>query len=774
MDSEELNQVSIRQPDSKLLKNAPQHPEDRSASDTHFSNDLRSGRSKFEQYLHDQPQKELWTLYLRLKAEAKERKKDPIDYLFEKLEQNPNTAKRVPFLRMKYIGRRVITATERDVIYLKNILEKSGVSLEELCTVLNDRKRIADLIVALKLDKLSGVESDSIYFTVDKLVTTAEHKGVSAPIGGQIQRAFREKKVLEKALGDQEVLGLLFGFKSEEYLSRFQKDFSQAEKDLQAEIAVAGTNERVLLEKVLSYYRTLKDYSIPGIVASIEDKETNEVIPFPALHQKIFAQFLLDKQRVALFDDMGLGKTASSIIAKNALEQKLGRKLTAVVIAPNEQVADHWEEEIKKWNIQEKSTVRIKAENKEAQLARIKKGETDFVVTTYDLIFRAVNGSTVGDKLKEFAEYAIFDEAHKAKEESAKRTIQVLSISSNSDYVVLMSGTPIPNRLDDSGVIASILKKGTPDEIAPKEFCSRYRKNPRVVRTMLLPHMLRRLNETVYGARDEELIFVPVPMSEKQTQAHLDTDMNQAGFGALQLIQQLRRCSLDPRLVGVDEPSPKYETLKDLVVGEVEQGRKVLIYSSELKEGVLDKVAEVLRSNNEMERVLDGIGVKSEKIEILNGRRFILPLVKNGRVSWSSITPDEKVAYAIAHYFHYNHKLSELPYDVRKFLKANPEEMKQVLEGIGRKRTRTETRNGNEFVLSLDTRERVDWKNTPFDIRVSYAIAYCIENKCGISNLPDALRKNLTREQRHKIKRELSRSEESDQLSRLADVLEKF
>ena len=68
----------------------------------------------------------------------------------------------------------------------------------------------------------------------------------------------------------------------------------------------------------------------------------------------------------------------------------------------------------------------------------------------------------------------------------------------------------------------------------------------------------------------------------------------------------------------------------------------------------------------------------------------------------------------------------------------------------------------------------MDWKNTPFDIRVSYAIAYCIENKCGISNLPDALRKNLTREQRHKIKRELSRSEESDQLSRLADVLEKF
>lgn len=615
MDSEELDQTSVRQPDSTDVKNHRSETgglflTDRDSTiglgNAHVTTDhrpaesldLKSGRTRFEQYLHDQPQKDMWRYYLKLREEAKARKRDPMEYLFEKLERHPNpeTAKKVARLRMKFIGRRVLAPTEKDVLYLKKILDSSGVSLEGLCTILSDRKRIADLIVALKLDQLSGVELDSIYFTVDRIVTTAEHKGTSIPVGGQIQKAFREKRALEKALKDKDVIELLFGFKSEEYLSRFQKDFSQAEKELQAEIADAGSNERALLEHVLSYYRKLREYSIPGIVEYAEDKETKERIPFPALHQKIFVQFLLDKKRAALFDDMGLGKTASAIIAKNALEAQIGRKLTAVVIAPNEQVADHWEEEINKWNTTKQSIVRIKAENKETQLAQIRKGETDFVITTYDLIFRAVNGCTVGDKLKEFAEYSIFDEVHKAKEENAKRTQEVLNISSTSEYVVLMSGTPMPNRLDDLGVIASILKKGTPDEITPKEFCERYKKYPRTVRTTLLPHMLRRLNENVYGARNEELIFVPVQMSEKQAQAHLDIDMNEAGLGALQLIQQLRRCSLDPRLVGVQEPSPKYTKLRELVVGEVMQGRKVLVYSSELKEGVLDKVVEELGS----------------------------------------------------------------------------------------------------------------------------------------------------------------------------------
>ncbi len=58
--------------------------------------------------------------------------------------------------------------------------------------------------------------------------------------------------------------------------------------------------------------------------------------------------------------------------------------------------------------------------------------------------------------------------------------------------------------------------------------------------------------------------------------------------------------------------------------------------------------------------------------------------------------------------------------------------------------------------------------------RREYAIAFCLENNCSISGLPQGLKDNLTSAQIEYITQELSKSTESDQLDRLADAMEEF
>ena len=285
---------------------------------------------------------------------------------------------------------------------------------------------------------------------------------------------------------------------------------------------------------------------------------------------------------------MGIGKTATAIIAKNLIDEKEGRRTTAVMVVPNK-VLGQWKDEIKRCNVDEKSVVVVTSRDKENAIAEIEERQPEIILTTYDMIFRKHNGGTVGDRLAKVVDYLVLDEIHNAKEAKSLRSQQIMELSHGAEYVTMLSGTPVPNRVSDLGVVASILWN---HKFTPREFNMNYQKNPRIVRQKLLPRMLRRRKRETFGESRCTVYEVPVPMSEAQEKRHEHLDLNPDKKSSLGLMADLKRCALDPRLVGVDEPSPKYEKLIELLI-EHDDGTAPVVFTT-LKTGVLDRLCDRL------------------------------------------------------------------------------------------------------------------------------------------------------------------------------------
>ncbi len=140
----------------------------------------------------------------------------------------------------------------------------------------------------------------------------------------------------------------------------------------------------------------------------------------------------------------------------------------------------------------------------------------------------------------------------------------------------------------------------------------------------------------------------------------------------------------------------------------------------------------------EMQMILDGIGKKTEKIEVINGKEFKLPLTPNG-ISWNSMSPDDRVAYAIAFCNHHKCWFTRLPGGLPKIIHSNPKELKRVLDGIERATEKVEHLDGKEFRLPLNSHRNTSWSSMSSGERVAYAIAYCKHHKCGIHGIPKPL-----------------------------------
>ncbi|MFH0885324.1 MAG: SNF2-related protein, partial [Candidatus Micrarchaeota archaeon] len=455
---------------------------------------------------------------------------------------------------------------------------------------------------ALHLDKLERMDYSSVYMVVDKLLRGRKLKGAEESTteedAGQenartahpappAPKSFFFDEIPESVLaGKVDAFEILKNFGIEEYQRQYQLDDAEAEREIGLRIEKCEEpTKKMLLEAIRSFYRELRELTIPGIVSTTVDPGTGEVVQFPAVHQKVGARFILTKKRALIADEMGLGKTAQAIIAKNLIDQQEGRRTTAVVVVPNN-VLPQWHRQIGMWNTEEKSIAVIASGAKDEAVRKALEERPDFVLVSYDMVFRKSNGSTVGDKLAQITDYLILDEVHNAKEAGSLRSKQVMGLSIAAKYVTMLSGTPVPNRVSDMGVIASILWN---HEFEPEEFNRRYRSNPRVVRERILPNMLRRRKRETFGETKCARHVVTVPMTKAQQRAHERLALNKEGLGSLAMIAQLRRCALDPALVGLDEASPKYRKLIEMLVDH-HDGKPAVVFSSELKEGVLDKL----------------------------------------------------------------------------------------------------------------------------------------------------------------------------------------
>lgn len=590
-----------------------------------------------------------YRLYVQIKKEAIAKGTDPFrefrDYLANGAQDKggrpslaPKEAKdKAAAFWFSAVGKRLVMPETEDVDFLRAVMAEREIDLEKVVELLGgDRRKAADVICALHLDKLERMDYSSMYMVVDKLLRSRKElaeaaEGEKAGIEGETgadgelparpvppaPKRFFFDEIPESVLaGNVDAFEILKNYGIEEYQREYQLDHEGAECAIAEKIAgCEEPTKKRMLESIRDYYGELRDLEIPGVVSTTIDTGTGETVQFPAIHQKVGARFIVTKRRALIADEMGLGKTAQAIIAKNLIDKTEGKRTTAVVVVPNN-VLQQWYRQIGMWNTQEKSIAVISSDTKEQALERIEKERPDFVLVSYDMVFRECKDGTIGSRLAKMTDYLILDEVHNAKDADSMRSRQVMELSRAAKYVTMLSGTPVPNRVSDLGVVASILWN---HEFEPEDFNRRYQKNPRVVRERILPFMLRRRKRETFGETRCEKHLVHVPMSSKQQKAHERIALNEIRRGSLALIAQLRRCALDPQLVGIDEESPKYAKLLELLVDH-HDGRPAVVFSSELKEGVLDKLVSELsdfgfrvgridgdpeRSGANRERILD-------------------------------------------------------------------------------------------------------------------------------------------------------------------------
>ncbi|MFE5402610.1 DEAD/DEAH box helicase [Streptomyces sp. NPDC056580] len=280
-------------------------------------------------------------------------------------------------------------------------------------------------------------------------------------------------------------------------------------------------------------------------------------------YQSFGARFAIVQRKVIIGDEMGLGKTVESLAVLAHLRAKGSSHFLVVCPAS---VVTNWVREI-----QAKSDLRAYRlhgpSRDDALKSWIRNGGV--AVTTYDIL------GWLEGRLPERAEPAclVFDEAHYIKNPHAQRTRRSTALIQRSDRAVLLTGTPLENRIEEFHNLVGYLRPDlsiSASEIAPRQF-----------RKQVAPAYLRRNQEDVLTELPERFdIDEWMPMSSADEQ-HYRAAVVEGNFMAM------RQAALR-----AGTKSEKMQRLIDIVQEAEDNERKVLVFS--YFRDVLDEVASVL------------------------------------------------------------------------------------------------------------------------------------------------------------------------------------
>jgi superfamily II DNA or RNA helicase/SAM-dependent methyltransferase len=320
----------------------------------------------------------------------------------------------------------------------------------------------------------------------------------------------------------------------------------------------------------------------------------------------IGAKRLYEEGRLLLADEMGMFKTAQAIFANNKVRQHR-RRANTLVICPNS-VKEHWQREVERWAYPKRQSITIiDAQNYDPSIGRAK--DSDWVIINYPLISRfdrerADYFSSLGFR------HVILDEVHNAKNPEACRTRVVKTIADRAEYLSLLSGTPIPNTIEDIYMLMSFLE---PDKYpiefdgkdvareARRRFVDLYMQNPQVVKDLLHRRMLRREISDYLGKKVPSLLvdeLYGIELSGQQLDVYNEILEQELTPG--KKIKQLEKAMLDPSIVDrslLKDPSIlegikslKYAALDEIIGRDAQKG-KVLIFTN-LKTGIVGRLVD--------------------------------------------------------------------------------------------------------------------------------------------------------------------------------------
>ncbi|HLL37489.1 MAG TPA: SNF2-related protein [Streptomyces sp.] len=282
-------------------------------------------------------------------------------------------------------------------------------------------------------------------------------------------------------------------------------------------------------------------------------------------YQAFGARFVLAQRRCLLGDEMGLGKTVQAIAALAHLATE-GRSHFLVVCPAS--VLINWTREI-----EGRSTLRampLHGRDRHEAFAdwKVRGG---VAITTFDALrgFPAPGSGEIG--------MLVVDEAHYVKNPRTLRTQAVTTWAERCERVLLLTGTPMENRVMEFRDLVRILRPdfgdlvGDHDSVAgSKEF--------------------RKAVAPVYLRRNQQDVLTELPAlqhtDEWEELSAADQDAYREAVRAGNFMAMRRAAYARP------DESAKLTRLRELVVGAAEGGQKVVIFSA--FRDVLDAVREAL------------------------------------------------------------------------------------------------------------------------------------------------------------------------------------
>ena len=168
----------------------------------------------------------------------------------------------------------------------------------------------------------------------------------------------------------------------------------------------------------------------------------------PRPYQKRSIDFVLNNPLSALFLDMGLGKTVSVLTAFDKLKYDRGEVQSLLVIAPLRVALLTWRQEAAKWDHLRHLRVNL-IHGPEKQKAL--EAQADVYVINYDglLWLKEIAASTTRRSTLPCIDMVVFDESTFIKNNSAKRTKVCRTLFRNTPKKTILTGTPMPNSLQD-------------------------------------------------------------------------------------------------------------------------------------------------------------------------------------------------------------------------------------------------------------------------------------------------------------------------------------
>ncbi|WP_293768175.1 DEAD/DEAH box helicase [uncultured Corynebacterium sp.] len=281
-------------------------------------------------------------------------------------------------------------------------------------------------------------------------------------------------------------------------------------------------------------------------------------------YQAFGAKFLIVQKKMLLGDEMGLGKTiqavsaAAHITAQRALD---GEKTRILAVVPASLLIN-WQRETAKFTTL--PTAVAHGEDKQATAARWNK-DGGVLITNYEsLKALELEAPTV----------VIVDEAHMVKNPAAQRSQAVVAQIERAEYALLMTGTPIENRLDEFAKLMGYLDPDKTQELSQITSAKEFKK-------AIAPMYLRRNQADVLDELPRKVDTLDwVELTAEDQAAYKDAIASGNWMAA-------RRAAL------INNPaSAKLERIKEIVADAKEEGRNVLIFS--YFRGVLDVLGTVL------------------------------------------------------------------------------------------------------------------------------------------------------------------------------------